>query len=74
MAQERADAFLKVAQTPGTKVIDRIDEMHRQQVLENRKRLMPIVKTVILCGRLGISMRGHRGAGSLDPEQAMRAI
>jgi len=38
-AQERADTFLQVSQTPGTSVIDQVDEDHKRQVLENRMRL-----------------------------------
>ncbi len=30
------------------------------QIAENRRKLHPIVKTVIFCGRQNISLRGHR--------------
>ena len=35
------------------------------QAKENRKRLEPIVKTIILCGRQNIALRGHRDDGKL---------
>ena len=67
-AYERADQFLIVAQTPGTAVINQLDTRRKQQVIKNRQRLVPILKTIIICGRLGIALRGHRddGAGTCD--------
>ena len=39
------------------------------QVLENRKKLIPIIETVLLCARQNISLRGHRDNGKhLDDE------
>ncbi|KAI6647733.1 52 kDa repressor of the inhibitor of the protein kinase-like [Oopsacas minuta] len=32
------------------------------------ERLIPIIKTIILCGRLGIALRGHRDDGQLNDE------
>lgn len=71
-SQERADAFLRVTQTPGTSIVDQLDDIHKQQVMENRQRLVPILKTIILCGRLGIALRGHRDDGVLDPQFAIK--
>lgn len=71
-SQERADQFLRVAQTPGSSVVDQLDDVHKQQVMENRQRLVPILKTIILCGRLGIALRGHRDDGVIDPQSAIR--
>ena len=36
---------------------------------ENRKRLVPIVKTIILCGTENIALRGHRDDGTLDLQE-----
>ena len=71
-AQERADAFLKVTQAAGITVIDQLDDCHKQQVLENRQRLVPILRTIICCGRLGIALRGHRDDGVLDVQTAIK--
>lgn len=39
------------------------------QVLENRKKLIPIIETVLLCARQNIYLRGHRDDGKhLDDE------
>lgn len=37
-----------------------------KQRLENRRRILPIIETVIFCGKQGISLRGHRDSGPLD--------
>ncbi|CAF5018779.1 unnamed protein product [Rotaria sp. Silwood1] len=34
-----------------------------QEKIENRKRLVPIIKTIILCGQNNIPLRGHRDDG-----------
>ncbi|KAJ4426412.1 hypothetical protein ANN_27226 [Periplaneta americana] len=39
-----------------------------QTVRENRMKLVPIVKTIILCGRQNIPLRGHRNDGAIDLE------
>lgn len=39
-----------------------------KQVQENRKRLIPIIQCVILCGREDIPLRGHRDFGSFNLE------
>ena len=71
-SQHRADEFLRVAHTPGSSIVNQLDDVHKQQVLENRQRLVPILKTIILCGRLGIAMRGHRDDGVIDAQSAIR--
>ena len=45
---------------------------HKQQVLEIRQRLVPILRTIICCGRLGIALRGHRDDGVLDVQTAIK--
>ena len=47
----------------GESIITCLDSGLRQQVEENRNRLKPIVKTVILCGRQNFALRGHRDDG-----------
>lgn len=39
------------------------------QINENRKKLIPIIKTIILCGRQELPLRGHRDQGPLALEQ-----
>ena len=37
-----------------------VDEQRRKRKETNRKKLLPIVKSVIFCGRQNIPFRGHR--------------
>ena len=52
-----------------TQLIDQIINSARKKKLEkNRKVLVPIVDTVIFCGRRGITFRGHRDDFKYHPE------
>ena len=44
-----------------------IDRNCKKEVEENRKRLAPIIDTVILLGRLGLAFRGHRDDSQFHP-------
>ena len=45
-----------------------ISENRRNKISENRKKLIPIVDTIITCGRLGLSFRGHCDDSQYHPE------
>ena len=45
-----------------------ISENRRNNISENRKKLIPIVDTIITCARLGLSFRGHRDDSQYHPE------
>ncbi|XP_015376839.1 PREDICTED: 52 kDa repressor of the inhibitor of the protein kinase-like [Diuraphis noxia] len=47
-------------------VISEIDKGRKIQQLENRHKLIPIVRAVLLCGRQGLALRGHRDQCSLS--------
>jgi hypothetical protein len=71
-SQERADLFLKNMQSSDrNSVINQLDCARKQQSLENRQRILPIVKTVIFCGKMGISLRGHKDDGVMDLKRAL---
>lgn len=71
-AQDRADFFLKNIETGySLSVLNQISDLRRNQVLQNRQRLIPIVKTIIFCGRLGIALRGHNDDGIIDIETSI---
>ena len=42
------------------KMEDIADSTTRQRIAENRRKLMPILKTVVLCGQQNIAIRAHR--------------
>ena len=47
-------------------IIDALDNHYNKKALENRKKLKPIIKTVIFCGRNGLPLRGHKDYGEID--------
>ena len=52
----------------GSTSVDRlIDSGYAKKVAENRKKNLPIIDTIILCGRLGLSLRGHRDDSKYFP-------
>ena len=68
-AQAFADNFVANKVT----VACQLDNERRRRQEEQRARLVPITKTVILCGRLGIALRGHRDDGWLDVDKPISA-
>jgi len=38
-----------------------LNAAHKKAIEENRRKLVPMVETILLCGRQNISLRGHRG-------------
>lgn len=38
----------------------------QKQIEENRKILLPIIETIIFCGRQGIALRAHRDHGDIN--------
>jgi len=45
-----------------------VDNMRKQKVQENRALLAPLIDTIILCGHLGLPLRGHRDDSFFHPE------
>ena len=45
-----------------------LNQQQKQTILENRRKITPIIETIILCGRQGIHLRGHRDSGPLTFE------
>lgn len=71
-AQERADLFLsQMKSAHRNSLINQLDVTRKQQSLDNQRRLIPIVKTIILSGRMGIPLRGHRDDGVLNMKTAL---
>jgi hypothetical protein len=53
---------------PSTDILHLIDQTRNKQVEDNRRRILPVIKTVIFCGRQELALRGHRDSGSLQVE------
>ena len=45
-----------------------LDNKLKTTIQENRERLIPIIDTIIFCGRNGLPLRGHRDDSKYDPE------
>ncbi|XP_003741018.1 zinc finger MYM-type protein 1-like, partial [Galendromus occidentalis] len=66
-ASESANDFLEWhGDRVNLDIRNRLVKAREEQVVKNRQRLIPIVKTILLCGRQNIPLRGHRDNGLLD--------
>ncbi|XP_050505348.1 52 kDa repressor of the inhibitor of the protein kinase-like [Diabrotica virgifera virgifera] len=63
---EMGKDFLKTYKSPNKEVINQVCSERLRQVTENRERLKPIIKTIILLGRQNIPFRGHRDDGPIN--------
>ena len=59
-AVEAAMSFVAVMENKALAIDTQLISMRRKHIAENRLKLKSIVETVILCGRQGIPLRGHR--------------
>lgn len=67
---EKGSAFIQSYKTG-----ESVEVMLSNKVLSimesNRKRLIPIIKTIIFCGHNNLPLRGHRDDGILDIDSAI---
>jgi hypothetical protein len=51
-----------------------LNDQLRKQIIDNCERLKPIIKTIILCGKQNIPLRGHRddGPANLDEQSVAK--
>ncbi|KAL4141924.1 hypothetical protein QTP88_004470 [Uroleucon formosanum] len=62
----RADNFVAVYSKNCQNIIQKLDSARAIQIDQNRKRLIPIIKTIIICGRQEIALRGTSDYGPLS--------
>lgn len=65
VAVDNAQNFKLVYDNQKRDIVSEIDKGRKQQQQENRKKIIPIIRAVLLCGRQGLALRGHRDTGSL---------
>ena len=65
LAMVHADEFLTRMKDPSADILNLIDQTRKKRVEDNRRRIIPVIKTVIFCGRQELPLRGHRDDGSL---------
>lgn len=51
LAIQKAQHFLDAYKNPSLEIINMMQDSRKQQVLDNRERLIPIIKTLIFHGR-----------------------
>lgn len=72
-ATTKADNFLAIQSGKLQSIENQVDTARAQQIRENQRKLAPIIKTVILCGRQCLPLRGHKDYGefniSVEPEE-----
>lgn len=65
-AMEDALNFKMVYENKKEDIVNELDKSRKRQQIENRQKLMPIIRAVLLCGRQGLALRGDRDHGSLS--------
>jgi len=58
--QYKYENFLAVKNNKVDSVELQINNALKKEIEKNRKCILPIIKTVLFCGRQGIALRGHR--------------
>nr|CAI5828558.1 unnamed protein product [Callosobruchus analis] len=62
----RCDNFLKTMSGHQEFMDKSLDKAKTKQDEENRRKIKPNINTIILCGRQGIPLRGHKDYGPFD--------
>lgn len=61
----KAENLKKALENPSQSIENLLNKQAHLQALENRKKLAPIIKTILFCGRNNLPLRGHRDSGPL---------
>lgn len=56
----RSFEFMKCFEGKQQTIENQLDDQFNKTIEENKKKLIPIIKTIIFCGRYNILLRGHR--------------
>lgn len=72
-ACEAAQNFMSVFEKCQDDIVTQINAGKKIQVEENRKKLIPIIKTVLFCGMEGLPLRGHESDLILEIVKVMLA-
>lgn len=71
-ASEDAQNFKLIHENKKNDVRSEIDQSRQRLQMENRQKLVPIIRAILFCSRQGLALRGHRDDGPLSiemPEQ-----
>ena len=61
-----ADAFMSVVSNKQDSVALQLDKNKKEQIEENRRKIFPIIETVLFCGRQGLALCGHNDSGRIE--------
>ena len=61
-----AEGLKNVMECRQESVYSQLNVAATQNAIDNRKRLIPIIEAIILCGRQGLALRGHADAGPFN--------
>ena len=53
-------------ENPQQSIANLLDLQRKEEIKKNRRRLVPIVQTLVFCGRNVLPLRGHRDDGRID--------
>ena len=67
MCVERACLFQRNYENPASNVQNQMEQGRQKTIAENRRKLIPIVKTIIFCGKNNLPLRGHHDDGPVTP-------
>ena len=56
--------FSKIQKNKALSIDQQLSTLRRERIAQNRLKLKSIAETIILCGRQGIALRGHRDDGT----------
>lgn len=66
-AVSKVDGFLSVFNKKQNNIAVQLDNNLKIEIEQNRLILHPIIETIILCGRQGLALRGHKDSGHFQP-------
>lgn len=68
-AISKVDGFLSVFNKKQNNIAVQLDNNLKLEIEQNKQILRPIIETIILCGRQGLALRGHRDSGHFQPDE-----
>ena len=63
-----AEAVLSISSGKQDSIEIQLNQQQNQTIVENRRKITPIIETIILCGLQSIPLRRHRNSGPLTFE------
>ena len=65
-AMAKMSGFVMTRENPQQSIANLLDLQRKEEIEKNRRLLVPIVQTLVFCGRNVLPLRGHRDDGKID--------